>query len=152
MNSETGGGFNVFEDNGLHINFDCSQPPSIHLGNNKFGTYGTFCFSGTLKMICNNFFHLEGNNFNVTQSGFNIFNCNPNCLSTSIITSNNLSDEIVISCNDDSTTTSDDGKKVYLENSGFDLLGREITKEENKSGIYFKRRNDGQVYKNLKLD
>ena len=61
-------------------------------------------------------------------------------------------DEIVISCNDDSTATSDDGKKVYLENSGFDLLGREITKEENKSGIYFKRRNDGQVYKNLKLD
>jgi len=152
MSPETGGGYNVFEDNGLHLNFDCSQPPSIHQGKNKFGTYGTFCFSGTLKIICNNIFNLEGNNFNATQSGFNIFNCNPNCLSTSIITAINLSDEIVISCNDDSTTTSNDGKKVYLENSGFDLLGREITIEKNKSGVYFKSRNDGQIYKYLKLD
>ena len=152
MSPGTGGGYNTFENNGLHLSFDCSDTPSIHQGGNTFGTYGTFYFSGTLKSICNNIFHLEGNNFNVTQSGFNIFNCNPNCLSTSIATSISLSDEIVISCNDDNTTTSNDGKKVYLENSGFDLLGREIILEKNKSGMYFKRRSDGQVYKYLKLD
>jgi len=152
MSPETGGGHNLFENNGLHISFDCSQTPSIHEGRNTFGTYGTFCFSGTVKGICNNIFHLEGNNFNVTQSGFNIFNCNPNCLSTSIITSISLNDEIVISCNDDFTTTSNDGKKGYLENLDFDLLGREIILDKNKSGIYYKRRSDGQVSKYLKLD
>jgi hypothetical protein len=152
MSPETGGGYNIFENNGLHLSFDCSHIPSIHEGRNTFGAYGTFCFSGTVKSICNNIFNLEGNNFNVTQSGFNIFNCNPNCLSSSIITSTSLNDDIVISCNDDNTTTSNDGEKVYLENSEFDLLGREIVLEKNKSGMYFKKRSDGQVYKHLKLD
>jgi hypothetical protein len=152
MSPETGGGYNIFEDNRIHLTFDCSELPLLHQGKNTFGSYGTFCFSGTLKMMCNNTFNLEGNHFNVMQPNFNLFNCHPNCLSTSIITSINLSDAIVIVCNYNNTSTNNDGKKVIVENSGLDILGREINLDKHQRGIYFKRRNDGHINKYLQLD
>ena len=124
----------------------------MHQGKKTFGSYGTFCFSGTLKMMCNNTFNLEGNHFNVMKPNFNLFNCHPNCLSTSILTSINLSDAIVIVCNYNNTSTNNDGNKMIVENSGFDLLGREINLDKHQRCIYFKRRNYRHINKYLQLD
>ncbi len=152
MNPETGGGYNVLNNNRIHVYFDCSQRPSILHGQNTFGEYGTFCFSGSLKMNCTENLHLEGNNFNMTQSGMNIFNCHPNCTGTEITSSTDQNDAIVISCNDNNPVTDNDGGKAHLESSGFDILGREINLDNQKQGVYFKNRSDGKFSNQLQLE
>ena len=152
MNPESGGGYNLFDNNRVHLDFDCSNKPFISLGKNSFGPYGTYCFKGYMKMTCGNTFNLEENNFNVLQPNFHLYNCTPSCLTSPINILLNQSNTISFTCNDN-TVTSDDGRKSNLfNNNEIDMLGRNVVFEKSKPGVFFKRNKDGLYSKYLKLD
>tara|TARA_B110000459_G_C16554635_1_gene468421 strand:- start:286 stop:1401 length:1116 start_codon:yes stop_codon:yes gene_type:complete len=152
MNPESGGGYNLFEDNRVHLDFDCSNQPLISLGKNSFGPYGTYCFKGSMKMTCGDTFNLEGNNFNVLQPNFHVYNCTPSCLTSPINILLNQSNTISYTCNDNTVTSNDVRKSNLFKNKEIDMLGRNVVFEKSKPGVFFKRNKDGLYRKYLKLD
>lgn len=130
MSPSTGGGFNHFSNNRLHMKFVESELPLIQNGQNTFGSHGVYCFAGSFSSPVN-FWSIEGNCWlasslsNGANGGAliaNLWCSSSNLPVTALINNPTYSSSL---CPDnDSPTEMVSGKNLSAQGI-YDILGRE---------------------------